>query len=85
MLLPCPDICGSKITGTLEITGFVHSSGSVLSSGTSKSDLSGSYDAKVLNSLTKVRANLVNGGTADNNATLMEGVTNEATITYSAN
>lgn len=79
------DISGSKITGTLEITGLVHSSGSVLSSGTSKSDLSGSYDAKVLNSLTKVRANLVNGGTADNNATLMEGVTNEATITYSAN
>lgn len=79
------DISGSKITGTLEITGLVHSSGSVLSSGTSKSDLSGSYDAKVLNSLTKVRANLVNGGTADNNATLMEGVTNTATITYSAN
>lgn len=79
------DISGSKITGTLEITGLVHSSGSVLSSGTSKSDLSGSYDAKVLNSLTRVQANLVNGGTADNNATLMEGVTNEATITYSAN
>ena len=79
------DISGSKITGTLEITGLVHSSGSLLSSGTSKTNLSESYDAEVLNSLPKVKANLVNGGTADNNATLMEGVTNTATITYSAN
>lgn len=79
------DISGSKITGTLEITGLVHSSGSLLSSGTSKTNLSGSYDSDVLNSLAKVKANLVNGGTADNNTTLMEGVTNTATITYSAN
>jgi hypothetical protein len=79
------DINGSTITGTLTISGSVRSSGSLISTGTSKTDLSSSYNASVLNDLSKVKASLVNGGKEDKGPDAHGVNYSNATITYSAN
>ena len=79
------DITGSTITGTLTVSGSLRSSSSLISTGTSKTDLSSSYNASVLNDLSKVKASLVNGGKEDKGPDSHGVDYSNATITYSAN
>ena len=82
-----PDISGSEITGYLKAAGVLKTATDLRTEldATPTTNLSSTLGTSLFNSVSKVTANLVNGGTADNNKTLMKGVTNTATINYSSN
>lgn len=82
-----PDISGSEITGYLKAAGVLKTAGDLKTEAdvAKTTNLSSTLTISLFNSEAKVRANLVNGGTADNGSKLMSGVTNNATITYSSN
>lgn len=82
-----PNISGSEITGYLKAAGVLKTATDLRTQldATPTTNLSSTLTTSVFNSLAKVTANLVNGGTADNGSKLMSGVTNNATITYSSN
>ena len=82
-----PNISGSEITGYLKAVGILKTAGDLKTEAdvTNTTNLSSTLTVSLFNSATKVTANLVNGGTADNGSKLMSGVTNNASITYSSN
>ena len=82
-----PNISGSEITGYLKAAGVLKTAGDLKTEAdvAKTTNLSSTLTISLFNSEAKVRANLVNGGTADNGSKLMSGVTNNATITYSSN
>ena len=82
-----PNISGSEITGYLKAAGVLKTAGDLKTEAdvAKTTNLSSTLTTSVFNSVAKVTANLVNGGTADNGSKLMSGVTNDATITYSSN
>ena len=82
-----PNISGSEITGYLKAAGVLKTAGDLKTEAdvAKTTNLSSTLTISLFNSVAKVTANLVNGGTADNGSKLMSGVTNNATITYSSN
>ena len=82
-----PNISGSEITGYLKAAGVLKTATDLRTEfdATPTTNLSSTLTISLFNSVAKVTANLVNGGTADNGSKLMSGVTNNATITYSSN
>lgn len=82
-----PNISGSEITGYLKAAGVLKTAGDLKTEAdvAKTTNLSSTLTTSLFNSVAKVTANLVNGGTADNGSKLMSGVTNNATITYSSN
>lgn len=82
-----PNISGSEITGYLKAAGVLKTATDLRTEFdvTPTTNLSSTLTISLFNSVAKVTANLVNGGTADNGSKLMSGVTNNATITYSNN
>jgi hypothetical protein len=81
------NISGSEITGYLKAAGVLKTAGDLKTEAdvTNTTNLSSTLTIALFNSVAKVTANLVNGGTADNGSKLMSGVTNNASITYSSN
>lgn len=82
-----PNISGSEITGYLKAAGVLKTAGDLKTEAdvAKTTNLSSTLTISLFNSVAKVTANLVNGGTADNGSKLMSGVTNNTTITYSSN
>ena len=80
-----PDVTGSVITGYLRVTGSVKSAGDLKTAAANvTTNLSSTLTTTLFGNSSKVNSNLVNGGTADNCAEIMEGITKDATITYTS-